>query len=75
MEIKNSADYIELIGIDYNGSFSVEIKNDCSNIRIERLNCNLTIHTNSYELKIIRDAINEVLAITTLNNLCGVSRN
>jgi hypothetical protein len=61
MQINNTKHYIEVIGLDDNGEFTVRIQKDCTQLQLETGNDDAYIDVNYNELKTIRDAITEVL--------------
>lgn len=64
MDIKRTEHYIEIIGEDDNGKFTIRIQKNSSQLQIETGNSEAFIDINYYELKTIHDAIAEVLQIT-----------
>jgi len=61
MEIKKTANYIEINGNDNNGEFTIRIQKDCSQMQMETQDSDSYIDLNYRELKQIRDSITEVL--------------
>lgn len=61
MQILETNYYTEIKGVDDNGEFLVRIQKDCSQLYIETADGDAFIGVNYRELKIIRDAITEVL--------------
>jgi len=67
LKIKKHSHYSEIIGSDNQGKFSIEIQNDCSQIRINSdIDGDFTeqvyIDVNVQELTAIRDFITDVLS-------------
>jgi hypothetical protein len=61
MKVSQTKHFIKVTGEDVNGDFSIEIQNDCSQLRISTGDGDSYIDTSSRELRIIRDAITKAL--------------
>lgn len=61
MKIEKTEHFIEIKGIDDNGEFKIRIQKDCSQLQLETEDNEAFCDVNHRELKIIRDAISEIL--------------
>lgn len=67
MEITSTEHYIEIIGFDNGGQFTIRIQRDCSQLQIETEDSDAFIDINRNELTIIRNCINEILGSDPTN--------
>lgn len=61
MKVRKTEYYTEIKGKDENGDFSIQLQNDCSQIRVETEDGDVYLDIDHQKLRLIRDTITEVL--------------